>query len=64
MFPVALQEPRSYEDSIAGFIEPKLGTLTKLLGVTYLTNVVITILVGRCPLAGLGEASGPLRCLT
>lgn len=43
-----LDEPNPYEDSVLGFVEPKLGTLTSLLGITYLINVAISLLVGAC----------------
>ena len=41
-----LQEPNPYEESVLGFVEPKLGTLTSLIGITYLINVAISLLVG------------------
>lgn len=40
-----LDEPRPYEDSVLGFMEPKLGTLTSFIGVTYIINVVLSLLV-------------------
>lgn len=43
----ALQEPYAYEDSVLGFVEPKLGTLTNAIGVTYLINVCVALLVGQ-----------------
>lgn len=46
-----LDEPNPYEDSVLGFVEPKLGTLTSLIGITYVINVVISLLVGASWLA-------------
>ncbi len=40
-----LDEPNVYEDSVLGFMEPKLGTLTSLIGVTYVINVMLSLLV-------------------
>ena len=40
-----LDEPRPYEDSVLGFMEPKLGTLTSFIGVTYVINVVLSLLI-------------------
>lgn len=39
------EEPRPYEDSLLGFIEPKLGVLSKLLGVSYMSNLLVRALV-------------------
>lgn len=40
-----MDEPRVYEDSVLGFMEPKLGTLTSFIGVTYVINVVLSLLI-------------------
>lgn len=64
-----LDEPNVYEESVLGFVEPKLGTLTSLLGATYLINVVISLLVGASLPSGVlvdvdGDVSvGPPLCV-
>jgi hypothetical protein len=32
---------------VLGFVEPKLGTLTNAIGVIYLINVCVALLVGQ-----------------
>mmetsp|Transcript_40523 Transcript_40523/g.52161 ORF Transcript_40523/g.52161 Transcript_40523/m.52161 type:complete len:521 (-) Transcript_40523:142-1704(-) len=39
-------EPKPYDESVLGFLEPKLGTFSRLLGLVYVSNGVLSLLTG------------------